>query len=532
MFIMLLLIFCPSASAASQTEISTAEDLQLMRSNPDGDFVLTADIDLTGVEWEPFAFSGSLDGAGHTIYNIDISALGSDVETTVDGNAKTYDTVFGGFFSVLNGASVQNLTLRGISIDISTPEDCYVGTLSGYASPETVLDHIQIYDARVNLTETCQREPVDEHDRCIAGIGGIIGFGGGSYTECTAETTLVFSDESAEALRCEEFLGGILACGNASVTDCSVTIDGYAACRGYAHNGGVVGMFYQYDADTALGEVSGCSVSGTITFFEDNTDRRAYCEAYVGELLTWTNIIHCSSDFVRNETFDYTASVSPEKCDEPSYTDTVIAPSCDTWGYTEHVCEGCGYTYHDEIAPPQHTAGEWKVLREATESEDGEEALYCALCGAEMERRSIPKHVTGEWMTVTAPTYDREGLRQRYCSECGILLEEESIPMLIPADSITGLPESLEMRYKDSQTLTAVLSPEDVSDTGVKWSSSDESVVSVEESTGEVHALARGSATLTCTSADGFVSQTVPVTVTLTTGQWLIKILLFGWIWY
>ena len=201
----------------------------------------------------------------------------------------------------------------------------------------------EITPSMVDLTETCQREPADEHDRCIAGIGGLVGFGGGTYTNCSADSTLVFSDESIASLRCEEFLGGILSCGNATLTGCTAAIDGYAACRGYAHNGGLVGMFYQYDKTVDIGTISGCAVTGKITFFEDNADRRAYCEAFAGEFLTWTNITECTADFQRNEIFDYSAAVKPEKCAEPSYTDTVVTGNCDTFGYTEHTCAVCGY---------------------------------------------------------------------------------------------------------------------------------------------------------------------------------------------
>ena len=320
----LLLALCPAAAADAPCEISSAEELSLLRETPDGDFVLTADIDMTGVDWQPIAFSGTLDGGGHTIYNLTVTSLGADRAETVDGNDKTYDTALTGFFSVLSGASVRDLSLRGVNIAVETPENVFAGTLAGFASPETVLENVSVFDARIDLTETCQREPADEHDRCIAGIGGLVGFGGGTYTNCSADSTLVFSDESIASLRCEEFLGGILSCGNAALTGCTAAIDGYAACRGYAHNGGLVGMFYQYDKTVDIGTISGCAVTGRITFFEDNADRRAYCEAFAGEFLTWTNITECTADFQRNEIFDYSAAVKPEKCAEPSYTDTVV----------------------------------------------------------------------------------------------------------------------------------------------------------------------------------------------------------------
>ena len=76
-------------------QIASAEQLQLVRENLAGHYVLVADIDLSGYEnWEPigafrslsdapedaevpnpdYAFTGTFDGAGHTITNLTVSA--------------------------------------------------------------------------------------------------------------------------------------------------------------------------------------------------------------------------------------------------------------------------------------------------------------------------------------------------------------------------------------------------------------------------------------------------------------------------
>lgn len=52
----LLLALCPAAAADAPCEISSAEELSLLRETPDGDFVLTADIDMTGVDWRRSPF--------------------------------------------------------------------------------------------------------------------------------------------------------------------------------------------------------------------------------------------------------------------------------------------------------------------------------------------------------------------------------------------------------------------------------------------------------------------------------------------
>ncbi len=68
----------------------------------------------------------------------------------------------------------------------------------------------------------------------------------------------------------------------------------------------------------------------------------------------------------------------------------------------------------------------------------------------------------------------------------------------------------------------------------VKYSSSNTKAVSVDND-GNVKGLKRGSSTITCTVIDSngtVVQDTCTVTVKYTFWQWLIKILLFGWIWY
>ena len=51
--------------------ISNANDLKNIANNPNGYYYLTADIDMSGVEWKAISeFNGILDGNGHTISNI------------------------------------------------------------------------------------------------------------------------------------------------------------------------------------------------------------------------------------------------------------------------------------------------------------------------------------------------------------------------------------------------------------------------------------------------------------------------------
>ena len=101
-----------------------------------------------------------------------------------------------------------------------------------------------------------------------------------------------------------------------------------------------------------------------------------------------------------------------------------------------------------------------------------------------------------------------------------------------PVESISITDTLLTVIVEKQLQLKAEVLPEDASDKTVRWYSSDINIASPDPDTGEVRACGRGETVLTCVSGDGFVAKEIPVTVSYTAGQWLIKILLFGWIWY
>ena len=92
----------------------------------------------------------------------------------------------------------------------------------------------------------------------------------------------------------------------------------------------------------------------------------------------------------------------------------------------------------------------------------------------------------------------------------------------------------IEMNYKDSTTITPDISIDEGVEYTVAYSSSNPDVAYVDEN-GEVYASGKGSAEITCTVTDEYgniVTDTCDVEVKYSFGQWLIIILLFGWIWY
>ena len=82
---------------------------------------------------------------------------------------------------------------------------------------------------------------------------------------------------------------------------------------------------------------------------------------------------------------------------------------------------------------------------------------------------------------------------------------------VVPVTGVTLDQKSLEMTVGDEQTLTATVEPGDATNQSVRWSSSDDKVVTVEN--GKVRAVGVGNATITVTTEDGDHTATCEVTV-------------------
>lgn len=88
--------------------------------------------------------------------------------------------------------------------------------------------------------------------------------------------------------------------------------------------------------------------------------------------------------------------------------------------------------------------------------------------------------------------------------------------------------ESISMTYKSSSSLTL---DSTFGKDAVKWSSSNTKVATVDEN-GKVYAAGKGNATITVETLDGSVKDTCKVTVNYAWWQWIIIIVLFGFLWY
>lgn len=109
------------------TPVYTAEDLNNIRNNLDGKYILMNDIDLSVYEnWEPIGtsdapFTGELDGNGYSIANLSLKS-----ETEEANNL--------GLFGFVYSASIGNLNLKNIEINVNYPyySVYYTGSVAAY----------------------------------------------------------------------------------------------------------------------------------------------------------------------------------------------------------------------------------------------------------------------------------------------------------------------------------------------------------------------------------------------------------------
>lgn len=263
-------------------QIASAEQLQRVRENLAGHYVLVADIDLSGYEnWEPigafqsrsdapedaevpnpdFAFTGTFDGAGHTIFNLKVSAA-----------SPMGAGLFGCASGTENGeAYIGNFTLENIDV-------------SGFYLVGGAVG-LQFMNCKVSDITLKGENRLSGSQ----GIGGIVGTAFDLISNCTAtaEITVVGDGGACAGLvaggttmsslvNCEAIGGSIVAEGNgvwgigavcgapwgaAEITGCrasgtAITVSG----DGNRLVGGLVGFGGTYDAEPA--KISGCTVEG------------------------------------------------------------------------------------------------------------------------------------------------------------------------------------------------------------------------------------------------------------------------------
>ena len=214
-------------------------------------------------------------------------------------------------------------------------------------------------------------------------------------------------------------------------------------------------------------------------------------------------------------------------------TDT-LEPTCEEEGYIRVTCDDCHTVIKETVLP---AAGHKFVnnIKKETCTTDGYIEIMCSKCKIVKSKVVLqaPGHSWSEWKVVKEPTYRSVGTERKTCRSCG-LYEERELPMIkVPVEQIIIIPEKdFTLNVKKSDRLQATVLPEEAAYSAeIVWESSDPKIVSVDKD-GNIKALRKGTVTITAKTADGTVSATRKVTVDYSWLQWIIIVLLFGWIWY
>ena len=213
---------------------------------------------------------------------------------------------------------------------------------------------------------------------------------------------------------------------------------------------------------------------------------------------------------------------------------TMFQATCTLGGTKVLYCYKCGEELDSKKTEPLgHIFTEWKVVKEPSCTSDGEKYRYCTNCTSkETVIIDATGHDEGEW-TVTKPaTQTQSGVMDLLCTECGFKLDSKIIDAYGKVNYV--LAESISLNYKRSTTITPTVNADAGVDYTISYTSSDDSVARVDEN-GNVYAAGVGNAVITVTVTDEYgtvVIGTCNADVSYSWWQWIIYVVLFGWLWY
>jgi hypothetical protein len=274
-----------SGTSEDPWQIAAVGQLDAVRNDLGAHYILTADLDLSGIaNWEPIgsfnfaaedesgyfeaAFSGVFDGNGHSISNVTSRASSEAVGVGLFGatssavikNLTVRNVIADGRMAIggivgYNRGTVENLVLEGKNS--ITGYNCVGGILGGHEGGRIsnciaeatiyVLGDNDFSDGKYILSD-------------INECGGIIVGGAftGTISNCSAKGTVISRGHDAMGL------GGVGGCLEymESITNC--TADVVIEAGKNAHGiGGLCGFAGTFD-ESAPAQISGCSVTVTI----------------------------------------------------------------------------------------------------------------------------------------------------------------------------------------------------------------------------------------------------------------------------
>lgn len=430
------------------TAINSLDDLALIRSNPEGNYILMNDIDMTdatkpggsidtGNGWVPIEkFSGTFDGNGHYIKGMHIyGTVGDDDNSAVLG-----------LFGVATYGEVTNLGLIDVDIDVQ----CVAP--SSVTAGDTMIGAIAAQGADVDNCFVTGKIKVEGYAK-VAGIVGYQGNVSNSYN--LAEVSAVTKDGTSKVSTCS----GIT---NAEVADRWLSWG--SAC--YCYNMGKInngeGAAIIYDSSEKDSGFNSFYLKGT-----GSSDSK-------GTPLTDTQMKN--KNYYTNFDFNTVWDVDP---------------------------------YHNYLYPQLRNCPQVRI-KQLSIVKQPDQLVYnqgdkISLSGGEVQIT----YEDGFQATVSMDdsmlgTYDmmQLGAQNITLSKSGASDSFSITVNEIPVSAVTVSKTELVMEKGDTEDLTAAISPENATNKDVEWSSSNDSVVTVDQR-GKVRAVSLGEAVVTAKSANG-----------------------------
>ncbi len=187
----LLLETCGCSDNESEklfTYISTIEEIYKISKNPSGNYALKNDIVLSEKEtFSPICslatpFSGTLDGNGYCIRNLNIK-----IENTND------DTVYAGLFQCVSGATIKNLGIVGKITIASCDKNTFIGGFAGFSmakSQDGVAVLTSVDNCYTAISVDGDSELNGKRSEVLLGIGGFLGAGCGNFNNCYSKSRI------------------------------------------------------------------------------------------------------------------------------------------------------------------------------------------------------------------------------------------------------------------------------------------------------------------------------------------------------
>lgn len=358
-------------ASSAEIPIWDVQDMLKISEKPDAAYRLMRDIDMSGVQWNSPSFSGVFHGNGHTILNLEISTAGDEAFPVLEKNEKNADCVGAGLFGVMQGARVDYLTLLGVHSDLTVSGNTFVGAIAGAAFESTIENCAVVGDLKLNGDG-------------IYGLGGLVGYGSVSMTQCKVVTTLVCHDANTETADAA-YLGGMLAYGFPVILSSQVDLDAYMGAKGTTYSGGIVGVMLQYSLlQNGKAEINNCVANGQITAMEMSLSPRVEVGQAVAKIYkTWNYKIDSPIGKLETHVSQNQEKLpTPEQCENPAYVEELIDPDCDNFGCSEFVCGGCGYKYRRDYTLKDHRVAQWNSYAALPDMMEG----TCAICEATVYR--------------------------------------------------------------------------------------------------------------------------------------------------